>query len=56
MDFDLFLEEASKRVKKKKLKIKSVSSKKKKELMEKIILDDECTTVPQTDSGRRTYK
>ena len=56
MDFDAFLEEASRKVKKKKLKVKSLSSKKRKELLEEALLDDECTAVPQTESGRRVYE
>ena len=56
MDFDAFLDEASRKVKKKKLKVKSISSKKRNELLEGIILDDECTNVPQSEAGRRTYK
>ncbi len=56
MDFDAFLEEASKKIKKKKIKIKSLSTKKRKEVLESIILDDECTSVPQTEAGRRAYK
>lgn len=56
MDFDSFLEEASRKVKKKKLKVKKLSSKKRKEVLENVLLDDECTGVPQTDSGRRVYE
>ena len=55
MDFDSFLEEASRKVKKKKLSTKSYSTKKRKEVLEGILLDDECEGVPQTDSGRRIY-
>ncbi|MBD3312509.1 hypothetical protein GF352_03595 [archaeon] len=55
MDFDSFLEEATRKVKKKKLKKRSLSSKKRKEELENILLDDECEAVPQTDSGRRVY-
>ncbi|MFA5405962.1 MAG: hypothetical protein WC307_01235 [Candidatus Nanoarchaeia archaeon] len=56
MDFDSFLEEASRKVKKKKLNSKSLSDKKRKEVLESVILDDECTGVPQSESGRKVYK
>ncbi len=56
MDFDAFVDEASRKVKKKKLAVKSVSTKKRNELLESIVIDDECTGVPQTDAGGRTYK
>lgn len=56
MDFDSFLDEVSRKVKKKKLKVKSLSSKKRDELMENIILDDECTPVPQSEEGHKTYE
>jgi|GEM_PF-3026244 len=56
MDFDSFLEEASRKVKKKKLKKRSLSSKKRQEVLEEALLDDECTAVPQTDDGRRVYE
>lgn len=55
MDFDSFVEEASRKVKKKKLSKKSINTKKRKEVLENILLDDECEAVPQTDSGRRVY-
>jgi len=56
MDFDAFVEEASRKVKKKKLKTKSLSSKKRQEILEEVLLDDECTAVPQSDHGRRVYE
>lgn len=56
MDFDAFVEETSRKVKKKKLSVKAVSSKKRAEVLESMIIDDECTGVPQTDSGEKVYK
>ena len=56
MDFDAFLEEAVKKVKKKKLKVKAVSTKKRKELLEGIVLDNECQEIPQPSESRKVYK
>jgi hypothetical protein len=55
MDFDAFLKEASRKVKKKGLKKKKLTTKKRKEVLESALLDDECEGVPQTDDGRKTY-
>ncbi|HLE05792.1 MAG TPA: hypothetical protein VI790_00400 [Candidatus Nanoarchaeia archaeon] len=56
MDFDAFTEEVSRKIKKKKLKVKSLSSKKQKEVLENVILDDECTSIPQMDVSTKVYK
>ncbi len=56
MDFDAFLKEAEKKAKKKKLKVKAISTKKRKELLEGIVLDDECQSIPQPDESRKVYK
>ena len=56
MDFDAFVDEATRKVKKKKLAVKSISTKKRGELLENIVIDDECTGVPQTEAGGKVYK
>jgi hypothetical protein len=55
MDFDAFLKEASRKVKKKKFRKSKLTPKKQKEILESALLDDECEGVPQTDDGRKTY-
>ena len=54
MNFDAFLEEATRQVKKKQIK-KTSSKKKIEDALESIIFYDECVGIPQTEHGRKTY-